>query len=153
MYTLFIKCSLNKVFYTSLLAGPSWSGVSAKHKTSESQNYRESAITVLLLYTRVHNKRSEEFWSWLERYLRVSSRIPERNFHGLAQNNGVEQHSEQSRKSSSQQGILKKAERRICRRCIVRDRPLNSFERFLLVTLPHMNDMISISIHEELQNC
>ena len=44
-------------------------------------------------------------------YLWVSSRIPKRNFHGSAQSNGVEQYSEQSRRPTSQQGILKKAER------------------------------------------
>ena len=85
-------------------------------------------------------------------YLQVNSRIPKRNFHESAQNNGVEQHSEQFMKPSSQQGILKKAERRICRHCIMSDWPLNSFERFLLVTLSHMNN-ISISIHKELQSC
>ena len=44
------------------------------------------------------------------RYLRVSSRIPERYFHDSAQNNGVEQHIEQSRKPYSLcNGTLKKA--------------------------------------------
>ena len=41
------------------------------------------------------------------RYLRVSSSILERNFYESAQTNGVEQYSEQSRKPSSQQWILK----------------------------------------------
>ena len=36
--------------------------------------------------------------------------------------------------------------------CIVSDRLLNSFERFWLVTLPHMND-ISMSTYKELQSC
>ena len=35
-------------------------------------------------------------------YLPVRSRIPERKFHDATQNNGVEQHGEQSRKSLSQ---------------------------------------------------
>ena len=90
-------------------------------------------------------------------YLQVSSRIPKRNFHGSAQNNGVEQHSEwsrkPSRKPSRQQRVLKKAGGCMCCCCIVSDRPSNSFHCFLLVTLPHMNDMISISIHKELQSC
>ena len=33
------------------------------------------------------------------------------------------------------------------------DRPSNLLNRFLLVMLPYMNDMISISIHKELQSC
>ena len=37
------------------------------------------------------------------KYLLVSSRISERNFHDSAQTNGVEQHSEQYRKPSNQQ--------------------------------------------------
>ena len=41
-------------------------------------------------------------------YLRVSYRILKRDFYKSAQSNGVEQHSEQSRKPSSQQWILKK---------------------------------------------
>ena len=55
-------------------------------------------------------------------YLRVSSRIPERNFHDSAQNNGVEQHSEQYRKLSNQQQ----------ENFIASDRCSNSFEHFLL---------------------
>ena len=69
----------------------------------------------------------------------------------------MEQYSEQSSKPSSQQSILKKAERLIDHRCIVSDRrgdrPSNLLKYFLLVTLPYMNDMISISIHKELQIC
>ena len=83
-------------------------------------------------------------------YLRVSYRILERNFYESAQSNGMEQYSEQSSKPSSQQSILKKSERLIYaliyHRCIVSDRPSNLLEHFLLVTLPYMNDMISISI-------
>ena len=45
------------------------------------------------------------------RYLHVSSRIPKRNFHESAQNNGVKQHSEKSRKPLSQNGGLKKVEK------------------------------------------
>ena len=86
------------------------------------------------------------------RYLRVSYRILERNFYESTQSNGVEQYSEQSRKPSSQQWILKKAERYIYHRCVKRDRPSNLRKYFLLVTLPYINDMISISIHKELQS-
>ena len=68
-------------------------------------------------------------------YLRVSSRIFKRNFYESAQINGVEQHSEQSSYVNS-------------------DWPsVELLKHFLLVALPYMNDMISISIHEELQNC
>ena len=42
-------------------------------------------------------------------YLQVSSRIPKRNFHDSAQNSGVKQHSEQSRKPSSQQQDFKES--------------------------------------------
>ena len=77
------------------------------------------------------------------RYLQVSSRIPKRNFQDSAQTNGVEQHSEQSRNPSTQHGILKKAERCIC---IMSDWPLNSFNHFWLVTLPHMNDVHNIIV-------
>ena len=86
-------------------------------------------------------------------YLRVSYRILERNFYESAQSNGVEQHSEQSRKPSSQQWILKKVDRLIYHSCVVSDQTSNLLKRFLLVTLPYMNDMISISIHKELQSC
>ena len=86
-------------------------------------------------------------------YLRVSYRILERNFYESAQSNGVEQYSEQSSKPLSQQSISKKAERLIYHRCIMSDRPSNLLKHFLLVTLPYMNDMISISIHKELQSC
>ena len=41
-------------------------------------------------------------------YFQVSSIIPKGNFHESAQNNSVEQHSEQSKKPSSQQGALSK---------------------------------------------
>ena len=75
------------------------------------------------------------------------------DFYESAQSNGVEQYSEQCSKPSSQQLILKKAERLIYHRCIVSDRPLNLLKHFLLVALPYMNDMISISIHKELQSC
>ena len=44
------------------------------------------------------------------RYLWVGSRILKRNYYESAQINGVEQHHEQSRRPSSQQWILKKAE-------------------------------------------
>ena len=37
--------------------------------------------------------------------------------------------------------------------CIVSDQLSNSFEHFWLVTLPHMNDIISISTYKELQSC
>ena len=37
-------------------------------------------------------------------------------------------------------------------RCVVSERPSNSFKRFLLVTLPCMNNVISISVHKELQS-
>ena len=51
------------------------------------------------------------------RYLWVSSRIPERNFHDTAQNNGVEQHSEQqSRKPSNQQLNFKESWKAYIRR-------------------------------------
>ena len=43
------------------------------------------------------------------RYLRVSSRIFKRNFHSSAQNDDVGQHSEQSRKPSSQQQDFKES--------------------------------------------
>ena len=56
----------------------------------------------------------------------------------------MEQYSEQSSKPSSQQSILKKAERRIYHRCVVSDRPSNLLKRLLLVTLPYMNDDIDI---------
>ena len=46
-------------------------------------------------------------------YLWVSYRILERNFYNSAQSNGVEQHSEWSRKPSNQQWIFKKAEKNI----------------------------------------
>ena len=65
----------------------------------------------------------------------------------------MEQYSEQSSKPSSQQSILKKAERLIYHHYIVSDRPSNLLKGFLLATLPYMNDMISISIHKELQSC
>ena len=78
------------------------------------------------------------------RYLQVSYRILERNFYELAQSNGMEQHSEQSRKPSSQQWIVKTAERRIYHCCVVSDRSSNLLKRFLLVTLPCMNDDIDI---------
>ena len=87
------------------------------------------------------------------RYLWVSSRILKRILYDLAQINGVEQHSKQFRKPLSQNWILKKAERRIYDCCVVNEQPLNSFKCFLLVTLPCMNDMISISIYKELQSC
>ena len=87
------------------------------------------------------------------RYLRVSYRILERNFYESAQGNGVEQHGEQSRKPSSQQWILKKDQRHIYHCCIVSDWPLNLLKRFLLVTLPYMSNMISISIYKGLQSC
>ena len=82
-------------------------------------------------------------------YLRVSYRILNRNFHESAQSNGVEQYSEQSmaRKPSSQQWISKKAKRHVYHHCIVSDRPSHLLQRFLLVTLPYMNDMILISKH------
>ena len=48
--------------------------------------------------------------------------------------------------------VLKKAERRIYDRRILSERPSNSFKLLLLVTLPCMNDMMSISIHKELQS-
>ena len=80
-------------------------------------------------------------------YLQVSYKILKRNFYELAQSNGMEEHSEQSRKPLSQQWILKKAERHIYHCCVVSDRQTNLLKRFLLVTLPYMNDMISIS-HE-----
>ena len=83
------------------------------------------------------------------RYLRVSYRNLERNFYESAHNNGVEKYNEQSRKLSSQQWILKKAERLIYHHCVVimSDRPSNLLKHFLLVTLPYMNDTISISIY------
>ena len=87
------------------------------------------------------------------RCLQVNSRILKRNFYESAQINGVEQHSEQSRKPLSQQWIFKKAERRIYHRCIVSDQLSNLLKHFFLVTLPYMNDIISISIHNELQSC
>ena len=86
-------------------------------------------------------------------YLQVSYRILERNFYKSAQRNGMEQHGEQSRKPSSQQWILKKAERHVYHCRIVSDRPSNLLKRSLLVTLPYLNDMISISIHKGLQGC
>ena len=87
------------------------------------------------------------------RYLWVSSRIPKRNFHKPAQNNGVKQQGEQFRKPSSQQGILKKAERCTCRCCIAKWPAIKFIWALLLVTLPHMNNIISISMHKELQSC
>ena len=86
-------------------------------------------------------------------YLWVSSRILERNLYELAQSNVVEKHNEQSRKPSSHQWILKKPERRIYHRCVVSDWPSNLLKCFLLIILPYMNDMISISIHKGLQSC
>ena len=56
-------------------------------------------------------------------YLRVSYRILEGNFYESAQNNGVEQHSEQSRNPLSQQWILKQAERRISHCWVMSDQP------------------------------
>ena len=56
----------------------------------------------------------------------------------------MEQYSEQSRKPSSQQWILKKAERCIYHCCIVSDQPSNLLKRFLLITLPYMRYDIDI---------
>ena len=77
-----------------------------------------------------------------------------------AQSDGVEQYSEQSSKPSSQQSILKKAERLIYHRSItvsdrgkVTGRRIYSSVSCWLATLPYMNDMISISTHKELQSC
>ena len=42
-------------------------------------------------------------------YLPVCSRIPERKFYDPIQNNGVEQHGEQPRKSFSQQRYFKES--------------------------------------------
>ena len=83
-------------------------------------------------------------------YLRVSSTILKRNFYESAQINGVEQHSEQSRKPSSQQWILKKAERCIHHCYIMSDRLSNLLTEAFLggYTSLHMSDMISISIHK-----
>ena len=62
----------------------------------------------------------------------------------VAEINGVEQHSKQSRKPLNQQWLLKKAERHIYDHCVVSEQPSNSFKHFLLVTLPCMNDDIDI---------
>ena len=84
-------------------------------------------------------------------YLQGSYRILKKNFYELAHSNGVEQHVEQSRKPLSQQWILKKAER--CIISLLRRLAVKFTQCFLLVALPYMNDMISISIHKELQSC
>ena len=79
------------------------------------------------------------------RYFRVSYIILESNFYKSAQSNGVEQYIEQSNKPLSQKGLL-------YHRCIMSDQSSNLLEHFLLVTLPYMNYMTSISIHKELQS-
>ena len=52
--------------------------------------------------------------------------------------NGVEQHSEQFRKSSTQQWILKKTERRIYYHRVVSDWMSNLLKHFLLDSLSHI---------------
>ena len=86
-------------------------------------------------------------------YLRVSYRIFKRNFtnqpRAMVWSNTVSSPA----KPFSQQSILKKAKGLLYHHCIVTDRLSNLLKRFLLVTLSYMNDMISISIHKELQSC
>ena len=56
----------------------------------------------------------QEVWDFIQinptiEYYLASSRIPKRDFHDSAQKNNVEQHSEQSRKPSSQQQDFKES--------------------------------------------
>ena len=83
------------------------------------------------------------------RYLRVSSRILERNFYESAQINHVEQHSEQSRKPSTQQWIIKKAERYICRRCIVSDQQQNLLTEVFLAGYTFLHERYDINIYTQ----
>ena len=83
------------------------------------------------------------------RYLRVISKIPKRNFYKSAQSNGVEQHSEQSRKPSSQQQILKKVERRIisslCHEWLV----VVEFTQAFLAGYTYLHEQYDINIYTQ----
>ena len=76
----------------------------------------------------------------------VSSRIIKRNFHDSAQNNGVQQQSEQSRKPSSQWRDFNKAE--LCILCCCERLAIEFIQAFLAVALLHMSATISISIYK-----
>ena len=82
-------------------------------------------------------------------YLPINFRTPKRNSQDSAQNNGVEQHSEQPGNPSSQQQNKRKLKGIYV---IVSDQWLNSLKHFLLVTLPHMVDIILITTYQELQS-
>ena len=85
-------------------------------------------------------------------YLQGSSRISKKNFHESIKNNGVKQHSEQSRNPLSQQRILKKAES-LCCRCVVSDWLSNSFERFCWLYLLTWTLWYWYLYYKELKSC
>ena len=66
-------------------------------------------------------------------YLWVISRILKRNFHNSVETNGVEQHSEQSRKPSSQQQDFKESRNAYIVLSWLIDQPSKSFKHFLLL--------------------
>ena len=83
------------------------------------------------------------------RYLQVSSRILKRNFYESAQKNGVEQHSEQSRKLSSQQWILKKAEKKVYISSIHHEWPPIKFTQVFLTGYTSLHEQYGIDIYKQ----